>query len=40
MIIYYLHHCNFRCTVSLLYVERWQIQRRGYHVKSHEYSSH
>ncbi|QDE47440.1 hypothetical protein EIN43_12275 [Enterobacter hormaechei] len=28
MIIYYLHHCNFRCTVSLLYVERWQIQRR------------
>jgi hypothetical protein len=28
MVIYYLHHCNFRCNVSLLYVERWQIQRR------------
>nr|DAY53491.1 MAG TPA: hypothetical protein [Caudoviricetes sp.] len=28
MVIHYLHHCNFRCTVSLLYVERWQIQRR------------
>jgi hypothetical protein len=39
MVIYYLHHCNFRCTVSLIYVECWHIQRRGYYVKSQECSS-